>query len=91
LRDQCDFRKETTEVTSSSPSIEATEVVYITMTVPSDPKIDGFEVIQTSYKKIEDHGIRCDILIPKAKHEGKRPVIINFHDGGLVCTSGAND
>ncbi|KAJ5242769.1 uncharacterized protein N7469_001096 [Penicillium citrinum] len=54
------------------------------MTVPSDPKIDGFEVIQTSYKKIEDHRIRCDILIPKAKHERKRPVIINFHGGGLV-------
>lgn len=54
------------------------------MVVPSDPKIDDFDILQTSYKTVTDHGIRCDILVPKTRHEGKRPVIVNFHGGGLV-------
>ncbi|KAJ5980608.1 hypothetical protein N7481_007906 [Penicillium waksmanii] len=54
------------------------------MEVPSDPKIDNFDILQTIYKTVIDHGIRCDILVPKARHEGKRPVIVNFHGGGLV-------
>lgn len=55
------------------------------MAIPSDPKIENFDVLQTSYKTIKDHGIRCDILVPKTRtHEGKRPVIVNFHGGGLV-------
>lgn len=54
------------------------------MSIPSDPKIDNFDILQTPYKKIGDHEIRCDILVPKSAYDGKRPVIINFHGGGLV-------
>ena len=89
MRSRCDISKNHRYhalTTSSVLELEDTEVISLTMTIPSDPKIDSFEVIQTPYKKIEDHEIRCDILIPRAKHEGKRLVIVNFHGGGLVCT-----
>lgn len=59
-------------------------VSSIKMAVSSDPKLDKFDVLQTSYKTVMDHGLRCDVLVPKARHEGKRPVIVNFHGGGLV-------
>lgn len=49
-----------------------------------DPKLTGFDTLQTSYKKVGDHEIRADILIPKSAHTGKRPTIIRYHGGGLV-------
>ncbi|CAG8025179.1 unnamed protein product [Penicillium salamii] len=47
-------------------------------------KLAGLDLIQTTYKKVNDHEIRTDILIPQKPHTGKRPVIIRFHGGGLV-------
>ncbi|KAL3443428.1 Alpha/Beta hydrolase protein [Aspergillus insuetus] len=47
-------------------------------------KIQGFDVIQTKYKHVGDHGIRADILVPKTSFSGKRPTILRFHGGGLV-------
>ncbi|KAJ5624029.1 hypothetical protein N7510_000338 [Penicillium lagena] len=54
------------------------------MSIPSSPKLDGLDIIQTTYKKIGDHEIRTDILIPQTPHKGQRPVIIRFHGGGFV-------
>ncbi|KFH41066.1 isoprenylcysteine alpha-carbonyl methylesterase ICMEL2-like protein [Hapsidospora chrysogenum ATCC 11550] len=52
------------------------------MNVPSDPKLDGFDVLQTTYKTVQGHGIRVDILIPKKPSKpGKHPVIVRFHGG----------
>ena len=49
------------------------------------PKFSSFSILQTEYKKVHDHGIRADLLIPKSiTAEGKRPVIVQFHGGGLV-------
>ncbi|KAK2753480.1 hypothetical protein FQN54_007870 [Arachnomyces sp. PD_36] len=55
------------------------------MAIPSHPKIEGLDVIQAIYKQIGDHGIRTDILVPQTPFNGKRPVIILFHGGGLVA------
>jgi hypothetical protein len=51
-----------------------------------DTKFANFSIFQTDYKKIGDHGIRADFLIPKALVAGKKaPVITQFHGGALVC------
>ncbi|RDW57858.1 alpha/beta hydrolase [Aspergillus mulundensis] len=47
-------------------------------------KIQGFDLIQETYKYVGDHGIRADILVPQTDYEGKRPTIARFHGGGLV-------
>ena len=49
-----------------------------------DNKLDGFDVVQANYKTVGNHGIRSDLLIPKSPFQGKRPVIVFFHGGGLV-------
>lgn len=57
------------------------------MAIPSDPKLNGFDIIQTKYKHIGDHGLRTDILIPQTNYAGPRPLIVRFHGGGLVIQS----
>ena len=57
------------------------------MVIPSDPKLNGFDIIQTNYKHIGGHGIRADILIPQTEYAGSRPLIIRIHGGGLVSQS----
>lgn len=54
------------------------------MAIPSDPKLNGFDLIQTNYKSIGDHGLRTDILIPQTEYDGARPLIVRVHGGGLV-------
>ncbi|KAJ5377430.1 uncharacterized protein N7496_004839 [Penicillium cataractarum] len=54
------------------------------MAIPSDPKLNGFDIIQTNYKHIGDHGIRTDILIPQTEYAGSRPLIVRVHGGGLM-------
>ncbi|KAJ6111906.1 hypothetical protein N7523_007967 [Penicillium sp. IBT 18751x] len=54
------------------------------MAIPSSPKLDGFDILQTNFKHVGDHPIRTDILVPQKPHTGKRPVILRFHGGGLV-------
>ncbi|KAF7714867.1 Alpha/beta hydrolase fold-3 domain-containing protein [Penicillium ucsense] len=54
------------------------------MSIPLDPKLDGFEIIQANYKHIGDHAIRTDILIPRTEHSGPRPLIVRVHGGGLM-------
>lgn len=49
-----------------------------------DSKLALFDIVQSNYKIVHDHGIRADFLIPKTPFEGKRPVIISFHGGGFV-------
>lgn len=49
------------------------------------PTFSSVSILQTEYKKVQDHGIRADFLIPKSiTATGKRPVIVQFHGGGLV-------
>jgi acetyl esterase/lipase len=50
----------------------------------TDAKIANFNLLQTHYKKVNNHPIRADILIPKTAHTGPRPVILRYHGGGLV-------
>ncbi|KAL5044849.1 hypothetical protein BDW71DRAFT_215473 [Aspergillus fruticulosus] len=47
-------------------------------------KIQGFDLIQETYKYVGDHAIRADILVPQTTYDGKRPTIARFHGGGLV-------
>lgn len=57
------------------------------MTVTSSSetgKLTGFDVVQSNYKTVGDHGIRADFLIPKVLPKGKRPIIVFFHGGCLV-------
>ncbi|KAF3390209.1 hypothetical protein F1880_009192 [Penicillium rolfsii] len=54
------------------------------MAIPSNPKLNGFDIIQTNYKSIGDHGIRADVLIPQTEYAGSRPVIVRIHGGGLM-------
>lgn len=49
-------------------------------------RIAGFDLIQTEYKRFQDHGIRADFLVPQTPFHGKRPVIVRFHGGGLVSS-----
>lgn len=52
-----------------------------------DDKFKGFTITQAHYKRVGSHGIRADILAPKSVSPGKRPVIVRFHGGFLVCHS----
>ncbi|CEJ62884.1 hypothetical protein POX_c04617 [Penicillium oxalicum] len=54
------------------------------MAIPSDPKLNGFDIIQTNYKSVGNHGIRTDILIPQTEYAGARPLIVRVHGGGLM-------
>ncbi|KAJ5116191.1 hypothetical protein N7456_000539 [Penicillium angulare] len=54
------------------------------MAIPSDPKIDGFDILQAPYKRVGENDIRCDVLVPRTPFQGQRPVIIRWHGGGLV-------
>lgn len=54
------------------------------MSIPSNKKLDGFEIVQHDYKHIGDHGIRVDILTPRTTYVGPRPLIVRIHGGGLV-------
>ena len=47
-------------------------------------KWDGLKILQASYKKIGDHEIRVDMLVPENIPSGKRPVLVRFHGGGLM-------
>jgi cephalosporin-C deacetylase-like acetyl esterase len=48
-------------------------------------KIQGFDLLQETYKYVGDHAIRADILVPQTNYTGKRPAVVRFHGGGLVC------
>lgn len=56
------------------------------MSIPSHPKLEGFDIIQATYKQIGDHAIRVDILIPQTPYSGKRPTFVRTHGGALVTT-----
>ncbi|CAI7631591.1 unnamed protein product [Penicillium crustosum] len=54
------------------------------MSIPSNKKLDGFEIVQHDYKHIGDHGIRVNILTPRTTYVGPRPLIVRIHGGGLM-------
>lgn len=39
------------------------------------------------YKRINEHAITIDILIPKELRPGKRPLLVRLHGGGLACNN----
>ncbi|KAI9042748.1 alpha/beta hydrolase [Aspergillus affinis] len=47
-------------------------------------KFANFNVIQSSYKRVGNHDIGVDMIIPRTVSTGKRPLIARFHGGGLV-------
>lgn len=49
-------------------------------------RFDTFNLYTTSYKRIGDHEIEVNVLVPKGIKPGKRPVMIKWHGGGLVRT-----
>lgn len=49
-------------------------------------RFESFNVYRTFYKKIGDHEIEANVLVPKGIKPGKRPVMIKWHGGGLVST-----
>ncbi|KAE8161558.1 Alpha/Beta hydrolase protein [Aspergillus tamarii] len=55
------------------------------MSISSHPKLEGFDLIQATYKQIGDHAIRVDILIPQTPYTGKRPTLVRTHGGALVA------
>ena len=60
------------------------------MSISSHPKLEGFDLIQATYKQIGDHAIRVDILIPQTPYMGKRPTLVRTHGGALVTTHQRN-
>jgi acetyl esterase/lipase len=49
-----------------------------------DAKFANFWILPKDYKTADNHGLQANFLNPKKRFSGKRPVIINFHGGGLV-------
>jgi cephalosporin-C deacetylase-like acetyl esterase len=47
-------------------------------------RFDSFDHYRTSYKKIGDHEIEVNVLVPKDIKPGKQPVLVKWHGGGLV-------
>ncbi|PSN67611.1 alpha/beta-hydrolase [Corynespora cassiicola Philippines] len=47
-------------------------------------RFDNFDIYTTSYKKIGDHEIEVNVLVPKGVEPGKHPLLVKFHGGGLI-------
>jgi hypothetical protein len=47
-------------------------------------RFDSFHVHKTSYKRIGQHDIEVNILVPKGTTPGNCPVMVKWHGGGLV-------
>jgi len=50
-------------------------------------RFDSFNLYRTSYKKIGDHEIEVNVLVPKDLTPGKHPMFVKWHGGGLVSTT----
>ncbi|KAH6089888.1 hypothetical protein HBI65_169100 [Parastagonospora nodorum] len=48
-------------------------------------RFDSFDVYKTSYKKVGEHEIEANVLVPKDIKPGKCPVMIKWHGGGLTA------
>ncbi|KAF1975792.1 alpha/beta-hydrolase [Bimuria novae-zelandiae CBS 107.79] len=53
-------------------------------TTPAN-RFDSFNLYRTFYKKIGDHEIEANVLVPKGIEPGKCPVMIKWHGGGLTA------
>ncbi|KAF2108597.1 Alpha/Beta hydrolase protein [Lophiotrema nucula] len=52
-------------------------------------RFDSFNLYRTSYKKIGDHEIEVNVLVPKGTKPGKHPVLVKWHGGGLSTGTAA--
>lgn len=53
-------------------------------------RYEGFNLLKTPYKEIDDHEINVDILYPKLLTKSPAsgsPILIRFHGGGLIAGS----
>ena len=50
-------------------------------------KLAKFDVLETTYKIVNDQDIKAFVLIPKNITGGKHPVIVEWHGGFLVSTA----
>jgi acetyl esterase/lipase len=60
----------------------AVVVIAILYFIPALSQEENFEKYVFTYKKVRNHEIKANILIPKAKQ--KHPVIVYFHGGGFI-------
>ncbi|EMD63951.1 hypothetical protein GGP41_002725 [Bipolaris sorokiniana] len=49
-----------------------------------ETRFDSLNVYTTSYKKIGDHEIEVNVLVPKGISPGKHPLMVKWHGGGLT-------
>jgi acetyl esterase/lipase len=61
-------------------------LTFFKMSLQTTPatRFDSFNLYRTSYKKISDHEIEVNVLVPKDITPGKQPVMVKWHGGGLV-------
>ncbi|KAF2648428.1 alpha/beta-hydrolase [Lophiostoma macrostomum CBS 122681] len=52
-------------------------------------RFETFDLHRTSYKRIGDHEIEVNILVPKEISPGKHPLIVKWHGGGLTTGTAA--
>ncbi|KAF1962094.1 alpha/beta-hydrolase [Byssothecium circinans] len=52
-------------------------------------RFDSFNFYRTSYKKIGDHEIEVNVLVPKDITRGKHPLMVKWHGGGLSTGTAA--
>ncbi|KAF2791280.1 alpha/beta-hydrolase [Melanomma pulvis-pyrius CBS 109.77] len=52
-------------------------------------RFDSFNLYRTSYKKIGDHDIEVNVLVPKGITSGTHPLLVKWHGGGLTAGTAA--
>lgn len=58
---------------------------YPEVCIIMDPKFDSFNVIDVTYKTLNDHPFKVVVLVPKDIDKSKpAPVLVKFHGGGMV-------
>lgn len=50
-------------------------------------KLSHFTDFTAVYKRVNQHAITIDILIPKELRPGKRPLLVRLHVGGSICNN----
>ncbi|KAI9816279.1 MAG: hypothetical protein M1827_001881 [Pycnora praestabilis] len=51
------------------------------------PKYAKFDIVETTYKLVDDQPIKAYLFTPKNIHAGKHPVLVKFHGGFLITGS----
>jgi acetyl esterase/lipase len=54
-------------------------------TMATEDMFPGLKVTTTPYKVVNGHEILVGVMVPEKLAPGKRPIIVRFHGGFLVC------